>query len=117
MGRLKDMLGFGEPKIYDAPCVMGDESIMNEKNHGTSETPVQTNLRWNCDPVIADKICNFNRLFAERRGSFQTNTTFLEEAKTEYDEKGEIEFYDSNNYYHFTSLVYIQCVHIGCKLL
>ena len=29
--------------------------------HGTSETPVQPELRYGCDHATADKICNFNR--------------------------------------------------------
>ena len=40
--------------------VVGEESIMRKKNHGTSETPAQKNLRWGCDWDTADRICNFN---------------------------------------------------------
>ena len=40
--------------------VIGDESIMSKKKHGTSETPAQKNLRWGCDWDTADRICNFN---------------------------------------------------------
>jgi hypothetical protein len=40
--------------------VVGDESIMRKKKHGTSETPAQKNLRWGCDWDTADRICNFN---------------------------------------------------------
>ena len=40
--------------------VFGEESIMHKKNHGTSETPAQKNLRWGCDWDTADRICNFN---------------------------------------------------------
>jgi len=46
---------------FAAPCVMGDESLMSQKAHGTSEKPVQDNLRWDCDVSTADRICNFNR--------------------------------------------------------
>ena len=58
-----DFLGFGSSGSSgsDDPCVMGDESIMNPKQHGTSAVPVQENLRWNCDRKVADNICNFNR--------------------------------------------------------
>jgi len=49
---------FGK-KSFPAPCVMGDESIMAPKAHGTSETPVQKNLRWKCDYETADRICNY----------------------------------------------------------
>lgn len=75
---------------------MGDESIMAPKKHGTSETPVQKNLRWNCDYDTADRICNFNRHYAEHAG-YWTSTTFVEDAKKEFAEKGEITFYDSNS--------------------
>ena len=74
---------------------MGDESIMAPKKHGTSETPVQKNLRWNCDYDTADRICNFNRHYAEYAG-YWTTTTFVEDARKEFAEKGEITFYDSN---------------------
>lgn len=89
-----DFLGFGS-KAFDEPCVLGEESIMCQKKHGTSDVPVQNNLRWECDEKVADNICNFNRHYAEFRGYWRS-TTFLEEAKLEYQEKGEITFYDSN---------------------
>ena len=41
-----------------------DESVMRPKKHGTSETPVQKDLRWGCDFETADRICNFNRHYA-----------------------------------------------------
>jgi len=83
-------------KQYAEPCVMGDESIMSQKAHGTSETPVQENLRWSCDRKVADKICNFNRHYAEYAG-YWTTTRFLKDAKEEYEKNGEIKFYDSNS--------------------
>lgn len=74
------------------------ESIMSKKSHGTSDKPVQTNLRWNCDVKIADKICNFNRHFAEYSGYFTMSTLgFLKELR-EKSNAGEVEpitFYDS----------------------
>lgn len=65
---------------------------MAPKAHGTSATPVQQGLRWNCDVSTADRICNFNRHYAEFAGYWET-TTFLNE---ENGESGEISFYDSN---------------------
>ena len=54
---------FGAKK-FDEPCVMGDESIMSKKKHGTSEVPAQKDLRWNCDYDTADRVsfsfCNEN---------------------------------------------------------
>jgi len=79
-----------------APCVPGDESIMVEKEHGTSTTPVQENLRWNCDIEIADRICNFNRHYAEYSGYWET-TTFPTYLKNEgVSEDNPVTFYDSN---------------------
>ena len=44
--------------------VVGEETIMSAKKHGTSDVPVQENLRWGCDRDTADRICNFNRHYA-----------------------------------------------------
>jgi hypothetical protein len=50
--------------------LIGSNSIMSKKAHGTSEKPVQANLRWNVDSALADRIVNFNRHFAEYAGYF-----------------------------------------------
>ena len=71
---------------------MGDESIMKAKKFGSSDVPVQANLRWNCDRAKADQICNYNRHYAEYSGYFET-TTFKEEARRANDP---MKFYDSN---------------------
>lgn len=42
-----------------------DDSVMNPKAHGTCEKPVMSKLRWNCDRGTADRICCFNRHYAE----------------------------------------------------
>lgn len=47
--------------------ILADEAVMSQKAHGTSEKPVQSKLRWNCDVSTADRICNFNRHYAEVR--------------------------------------------------
>mmetsp|Transcript_24715 Transcript_24715/g.54652 ORF Transcript_24715/g.54652 Transcript_24715/m.54652 type:complete len:242 (-) Transcript_24715:792-1517(-) len=91
---IKEFLGIGGQK-YAEPCVMGEETIMSPKAHGTSATPVQENLKYGVDRSKADQICNFNRHYAEHRG-YWTKTKFFEEAKAEYEEKGEVTFYDSN---------------------
>eukprot|EP00565_Helicotheca_tamesis_P008512 CAMPEP_0185725718 /NCGR_PEP_ID=MMETSP1171-20130828/1908_1 /TAXON_ID=374046 /ORGANISM="Helicotheca tamensis, Strain CCMP826" /LENGTH=223 /DNA_ID=CAMNT_0028393911 /DNA_START=61 /DNA_END=732 /DNA_ORIENTATION=+ len=91
---LKSLLGLGG-QTFPEPCVMGDESIMSQKSHGTSDTPVQKDLRWACDYDTADRICNFNRHYAEFRGYWAT-TPFLKEAREQFDAEGEITFYDSN---------------------
>lgn len=52
----------GSNQPCSAPCIPGTEEIMSRKEHGTSHTPVQENLRWKCDRDTADRICNFNRV-------------------------------------------------------
>lgn len=76
----------------ESPCVLGDESIMSKKGHGTSHTPVQKNLRWKCDWRTADRICNYNRRWAERAGYFLSSSFMTEASETD----GAITFYDSN---------------------
>ena len=82
-------------KAFDGPVVMGTEEMMADKGkgHGTSAVPIQKDLRWNCDVQTADKICNYNRHYAEYGGYWERATSFLKE---ESEESGEITFYDSN---------------------
>jgi len=75
-----------------AGCVPGDESIMRPKAHGTSETPVQLNLRWDVDNDQANQICNHNRHFAEFSGYWKTTPLYAE--VTSSDEP--ITYFDSN---------------------
>ena len=65
------------PKVGGKP-VMAPESIMAQKAHGTSASPVQANLKWNVDGKKADQITNFNRRFAEY-GGYWKETSFLKE--------------------------------------
>ena len=70
----------------------GDESIMSPKAHGTSAAPVQQDLMYGVSNKLADKICNFNRHFAEMGGYFES--TNFEDAVREA--KGQpLTFYDS----------------------
>merc|ERR1719409_359564 len=53
---------------------------MSQKAHGTTATKVQEGLRWNVDRGTADKICSFNRHYAEHAGYWTTRSvTFLQE--------------------------------------
>lgn len=88
---LHGAVAWGRGPTCESPCVPGDESIMSPKAHGTSNTPVQSNLRWKCDWDTADRICNFNRHYAEYSGYWET-TTFL----SEVDRSTTTRFYDSN---------------------
>jgi hypothetical protein len=56
--------------------VVGSESLMAAKAHGTSATPVQDELRWGCDWKTADRICNFNRHYAEHAGYFRSTDLY-----------------------------------------
>ena len=70
---------------------------MSKKAHGTSQTPVQENLKWNADRALADRICNFNRHGAEQFGYWSKRTTFLNSNEVEAILRGEqVTFYDSN---------------------
>ena len=53
---------------------------MSKKAHGTSDKPVQSNLRYGCDSKLADRICNYNRHFAEYSGyAFGRESTWLKD--------------------------------------
>lgn len=69
----------------------GSESIMESKEHGTSAKAVQDNLLYGVDKKLADRICSYNRRFAEAGGYFQS--TGWEKAVLEAD--GPVTFYDS----------------------
>jgi len=51
--------------------VMAPDSLMNAKSHGTCDHGVQKQLLWNIDNALADRICCFNRHYAEPSGSFE----------------------------------------------
>merc|ERR1719183_744835 len=70
----------------------GDESIMDQKDHGSSAVPVQENLRYGVSRKMADRISNYNRRFAELGGYFQ-ETTFEDVVRAA---NGPVTFYDSN---------------------
>jgi len=68
---------------------------MSQKEHGTSHTPVQSPLRWGCDEKVADRICNFNRHYAEYSGYWE-RTAFMQAASLAAESGSKITFYDSN---------------------
>lgn len=55
------------------------EDVMSPKAHGSTEKPVQKNLRWNVDRRTANRICCFNRDGAEYRGYWMVESWFLRE--------------------------------------
>lgn len=78
----------GEFPIY------GDESIMSKKAHGTCANAPADVLRWGCDAKTCDRVCCFNRHYAEHSGYF-SGTQFVEFARAA-EARGElpISFYD-----------------------
>ena len=76
--------------------VAGDESLMAPKAHGTSETGVQPSLRFGCDNELADRICNYNRHYAENSNYFQS-TGLVRELHRAEREGDKVQFYDSNS--------------------
>lgn len=73
--------------------IKGDESIMKKKGHGTSDFAVQKTLRWGVDVQLADRICNYNRHYAEASGSWRGSELYKQ--ITTSPPNGPISFYDS----------------------
>jgi len=81
----------GKPAAKGARLpIAGDESLMSAKAHGTCAAPVQAGLRWGCDAKLADRICCYNRHYAEHSGYFE-GTAFLKSV----DRSGVENFFDS----------------------
>lgn len=76
---ISDKVGAVGRPASQFPITGGDE-IMAKKAHGTGGAPVQSALRWSCDVALADRICNFNRNWAEPAGSWK-QTSFLADVK------------------------------------
>jgi peptide methionine sulfoxide reductase MsrB len=89
-----------EANFHNSYPVYGAEEIMSRKGHGTYSKPVQRNLLYGCDFQTADRICNYNRSFAEHAGYFTSgkrNVPFLEAIQEAKKQKNKsITFYDSN---------------------
>jgi len=79
-------------EVGGKPVFGNDKEIMTNKSHGTTENPVQANLRFNVDAKTADKICSYNRHFAEYSGYFTSSKSYLEALRTA---DGPITYYDS----------------------
>merc|ERR1712178_368051 len=87
-------MGMGTGKATGlAAEILADESVMSKKAHGTAPNAVlATNgqMRWAADAATADRICCFNRHYAEHSG-YWLSTQFLKEHKGD----AEVTFYDS----------------------
>ena len=76
------MMGTTSSTTSEYP-IYAEESLMNEKQHGTCSKPVMSVLRWGCDVSTADRICCFNRHYAEYSGYWET-TQFLQEVSRDF---------------------------------
>jgi len=72
-------------------CLAGDESIMSQKDHGTSPRPPPEVMRWGCNRSRADSICCYNRHYTEYSG-YWLRTSFLRKASFGF---GPVVFYDT----------------------
>jgi len=86
---------FGFKADDKGPLVYGDDSIMSPKEHGTTASPVQPDLRYGVSNKLADKISSYNRVFAENGGYFQ-GTSFENDVRNLVESNGgPVTFYDS----------------------
>ena len=54
---------------------MGDESIMSAKSNGTNDAKPQSDLLFGIqDAELVERICSFNRHYAEHSGYFKSST-------------------------------------------
>ena len=53
-----------QPSVPSLPIA----TISTPSEHGTCERAVQANLRWGCDDETSNKVCCFNRHYAEHSG-------------------------------------------------
>eukprot|EP00928_Gymnodinium_smaydae_P084777 TRINITY_DN6803_c0_g1_i1.p2 TRINITY_DN6803_c0_g1~~TRINITY_DN6803_c0_g1_i1.p2 ORF type:complete len:193 (-),score=25.05 TRINITY_DN6803_c0_g1_i1:349-927(-) len=81
----------GGSSAPDAIKADPNENLMRKREHGTCVKAPMKPLRWKSDWDTADRICCFNRHYAEYAGYWES-TSFL---KTESSASGEITFYDS----------------------
>lgn len=78
------------------PMVYGSDDVMSQKEHGTTPAPVMENLRYDVSRKLADKICSFNRHFAENGGYFEGSSTFEKDVRNIVATTGEpVTFFDS----------------------
>lgn len=76
--------------------IMGSDDIMKPKAHGTSQKAAQKDLLYGMDYETADRICNFNRRYAEYKGYATNFLNFLErQSRSKKEEQTTTKFYDS----------------------
>ncbi|KAL3893400.1 MAG: hypothetical protein SGARI_008197, partial [Bacillariaceae sp.] len=82
--------------------VMGECSTSTEMTSSTNRgfgTLVQSDLRWGCDPKLAQRYCNEELIEDEEEieFNFEIQSSFEDDAVEEVRQKGRVKFYDSNS--------------------
>mmetsp|Transcript_14865 Transcript_14865/g.21931 ORF Transcript_14865/g.21931 Transcript_14865/m.21931 type:complete len:180 (-) Transcript_14865:96-635(-) len=67
-------------------------SLMASDANGSFKTPVQQQLRWGCDRIVADRICKMNNHHHSEYAGYFLETNFLNDLKRV---SSEMKFYDS----------------------
>lgn len=76
--------------------ILGDDSIMAEKEHGTCSKKVQPDLKFGVDFSTADRLCCFNRTLSEKSGyAFEDDKTWVDDLKLEAQMGSTATYYDS----------------------
>uniref|UniRef100_A0A6U3YFK3 Uncharacterized protein n=2 Tax=Ditylum brightwellii TaxID=49249 RepID=A0A6U3YFK3_9STRA len=60
--------------VVEGKIQFGEDDIMSQKEHGTTSLPVQEDLRFEVSRKLADRICCYNRHFAELGGYFKSTS-------------------------------------------
>jgi hypothetical protein len=84
--------------------LMGECSTSSEMTSSTNSgmnMRVQSDLRWGCDPKLAQRYCNRNCDDSgdeeDEEFNFEMQSSFEDDATQEVREKGRVKFYDSNS--------------------
>jgi len=92
---VKTVLSYSvKAEASEYPILADGDDIMRPKAHGSSEKPAQSDLKWGMDFETADRICNYNRRFAEYKG-YATNFLNMLERKARDEGEFTTNFYDS----------------------
>jgi len=75
--------------------VLAGDGVMDQKEHGTTPAAVQENLRYGVSRKIADRICSYNRMFAENGGYWESSSFEKEVRNAVATTGGPVTFYDS----------------------
>mmetsp|Transcript_3045 Transcript_3045/g.4671 ORF Transcript_3045/g.4671 Transcript_3045/m.4671 type:complete len:254 (+) Transcript_3045:136-897(+) len=81
--------------VVEGKIQFGEDDIMSQKEHGTTSLPVQEDLRFEVSRKLADRICCYNRHFAELGGYFKSTSFEDTTRKLVTGDNVPVTFYDS----------------------